>query len=185
MTDHIPLIWLHSLKDPISRLNRWRLKLAEYDYAIVYKAGKTNVNADALSRNPVTMNRLATSQLALDKIINLKSKPETFLEPDHMLTHGKDNVPFTQEELGQPVVHVITRAQVHRSPENVNPTPASSSDSQPIATRLRRRDIPKRHTKLKPTDPPEETQPTSHKLRSRLRSAIAIPPKEPTIRERA
>lgn len=31
----------------------WRIKLAEYDYDIVYKAGKTNVNADALSRNPV------------------------------------------------------------------------------------------------------------------------------------
>jgi hypothetical protein len=40
VTDHKPLIWLHSLKDPISRLNRWRLKLAEYDYDIIYKAGK-------------------------------------------------------------------------------------------------------------------------------------------------
>lgn len=29
---------------------RWRLKLEEYDYEIIYKAGKTNVNADALSR---------------------------------------------------------------------------------------------------------------------------------------
>ena len=33
------------------RILRWRLKLAEYDYDVVYKAGKTNVNA--LSRNPV------------------------------------------------------------------------------------------------------------------------------------
>lgn len=32
---------------------RWRLKLAEYEYEVVYKAGKTNVNADALSRNPI------------------------------------------------------------------------------------------------------------------------------------
>lgn len=29
---------------------RWRLKLEEYDYEIIYKAGKTNVNVDALSR---------------------------------------------------------------------------------------------------------------------------------------
>ncbi|KAL6252100.1 hypothetical protein P5V15_015079 [Pogonomyrmex californicus] len=31
---------------------RWRLKLEEYDYQIVYKSGSANHNADALSRNP-------------------------------------------------------------------------------------------------------------------------------------
>lgn len=46
------LVWLHSVKDPTSRLVRWRLKLAEYDYEVTYKAGKINANADALSRNP-------------------------------------------------------------------------------------------------------------------------------------
>jgi len=29
---------------------RWRLKLEEYDYKVVYKEGKQNTNADALSR---------------------------------------------------------------------------------------------------------------------------------------
>ncbi|CAK9812938.1 Retrovirus-related Pol polyprotein from transposon 17.6 [Anthophora plagiata] len=53
VTDHKPLTWLHSVEDPTSRLMRWRLKLAEYEYDILYKAGKANVNADALSRNPV------------------------------------------------------------------------------------------------------------------------------------
>lgn len=52
ITDHKPLIWLHSVKDPTSRLVRWRLKLAEYEYEVIYKAGKANENADALSRNP-------------------------------------------------------------------------------------------------------------------------------------
>jgi len=52
VTDHKPLVWLHSVKDPTSRLLRWRLKLAEYEYTVAYKAGKTNLNADALSRNP-------------------------------------------------------------------------------------------------------------------------------------
>jgi transposase InsO family protein len=53
LTDHKPLEWLHSVKDPTSRLIRWRLKLAEYDYKVMYKAGKMNCNADALSRNPI------------------------------------------------------------------------------------------------------------------------------------
>lgn len=49
-TDHRPLTWIMSLKDPNSKLTRWRLKLEEYDYTIVYKKGKYNTNADALSR---------------------------------------------------------------------------------------------------------------------------------------
>ncbi|KAL6259348.1 hypothetical protein P5V15_009263 [Pogonomyrmex californicus] len=35
------------------RILRWRLKLEEYEYDVIYKAKKINVNADALSRNPV------------------------------------------------------------------------------------------------------------------------------------
>jgi len=44
------------VKDPTSRLVRWRLKLAEYEYKVIYKAGKINLNADALSRNPAILN---------------------------------------------------------------------------------------------------------------------------------
>jgi hypothetical protein len=39
-----------NVKDPGSRLLRWRIKLEEYDYEIVYKKGALNTNADALSR---------------------------------------------------------------------------------------------------------------------------------------
>lgn len=49
-TDHRPLTWLMSLKDPNSKLTRWRLRLAEYDFDVQYKKGKINTNADALSR---------------------------------------------------------------------------------------------------------------------------------------
>ncbi|KAI5716006.1 hypothetical protein M8J77_025889 [Diaphorina citri] len=50
ITDHRPLTWLINLKEPSSKLVRWRLKLEEYDYEIEYKPGKQNSNADALSR---------------------------------------------------------------------------------------------------------------------------------------
>lgn len=49
-TDHKPLTWLFSIKEPNSKLVRWRLKLSEFDYEIRYKKGTKNGNADALSR---------------------------------------------------------------------------------------------------------------------------------------
>jgi hypothetical protein len=50
VTDHKPLTWIVSVKDPGSRLLRWRIKLEEYNYEIVFKKGAANTNADALSR---------------------------------------------------------------------------------------------------------------------------------------
>lgn len=49
-TDHRPLAWLKTIKEPNSKLTRWKLRLEEFDYDIVYKNGKQNTNADALSR---------------------------------------------------------------------------------------------------------------------------------------
>lgn len=50
MTDHRPLQWVMNIKEPNSRLTRWRLRLSEYDFTVIYKPGKSNTNADALSR---------------------------------------------------------------------------------------------------------------------------------------
>jgi hypothetical protein len=50
VSNHKPLTWIMNVKDPGSRLMRWRIQLEEYDYEIVYKPGVQNSNADALSR---------------------------------------------------------------------------------------------------------------------------------------
>jgi transposase InsO family protein len=50
VTDHKPLTWIMSVKDPGSRLLKWRIKMEEYEYEVVYKKGALNTNADALSR---------------------------------------------------------------------------------------------------------------------------------------
>ena len=39
VTDHRALLFLKSKKDPNSRLARWRLKLAEYEYDVIYRKG--------------------------------------------------------------------------------------------------------------------------------------------------
>ena len=50
VSDHKPLVWVMNVKDLGSRLLRWRVQLAEYDYEITYRRGSQNTNADALSR---------------------------------------------------------------------------------------------------------------------------------------
>jgi hypothetical protein len=69
LTDHKPLTWMFSVKDPSSRLLKWRLLLEEFEYTIEYKAGKKNVNADALSRNLVVMTAMFTSKEKQQKIL--------------------------------------------------------------------------------------------------------------------
>lgn len=104
VTDHKPLVWLHSVKDPTSRLVRWRLKLAEYEYDVVYKAGKINANADALSRNPVhprapvKLTRRAKQVLPLERTRELSSSEESLFTPKRKETEiilrqtkGEDN----------------------------------------------------------------------------------------------
>lgn len=51
-TDHRPLQWLLSFKEPNSKLFRWGLQLEELGYEIMYKKGKLNTNAGVLCHIP-------------------------------------------------------------------------------------------------------------------------------------
>jgi hypothetical protein len=51
-TDHRPLEWLMSKPEPAGRLQRWALKIQEYDMKKGYRPGKSHQNADCLSRIP-------------------------------------------------------------------------------------------------------------------------------------
>lgn len=57
-TDHRPLIYLFSLKNPSSKLTRMRWDLEEYDFEVEYIKGTTNVLSDALSRIQITSDTL-------------------------------------------------------------------------------------------------------------------------------
>jgi hypothetical protein len=63
VTDHNPLASLKHFKDVGGRITRWLLFLQQFDYSITYRPGKSNANADALSRIPVvaTMDCLTPS----------------------------------------------------------------------------------------------------------------------------
>jgi transposase InsO family protein len=53
ITDHSALQWLATKRMDNKRLTRWALALQSFSYTIKHRAGKSNANADALSRAPV------------------------------------------------------------------------------------------------------------------------------------
>lgn len=92
VTDHKPLTWLFSVKDPGSRLVRWRLKLEEFEYEIIYKAGKINTNADALSRPPIlAVNNTSESIMLQTNYEHYISNPYTTYDT-HKLTFSPNNI---------------------------------------------------------------------------------------------
>lgn len=49
-SDHNPLVWLRSMKDPKRPYNGWIVRLEQFNYEIQYRPGKLHVNADFNSR---------------------------------------------------------------------------------------------------------------------------------------
>ena len=49
-TDHKALVFLNTTRHANGRLARWALTLQPYTFALKYRAGSSNANADALSR---------------------------------------------------------------------------------------------------------------------------------------
>lgn len=88
VTDHRPLEYLMSKKDPTGRLARWSLFLQQFDITIKYRPGKANQNADCLSRIPVNL------------IV-----PLNFVIADWIEAQNAD--PFCQEVLKQTTVEPV------------------------------------------------------------------------------
>lgn len=84
-TDHKPLVYLFSMKNPSSKLTRMRLELEEFDFNVQYVQGKTNVGADALSRVQIdsdilknmTILHVTTRAMANKKITNQSTNNDT------------------------------------------------------------------------------------------------------------
>jgi hypothetical protein len=100
-TDHRPLVYLFSVKDPSSRLTKFRITLSEYDFTIEYCPGKLNGAADALSRIKINSNDLKNLQ------VHIMTRHKTKIQ------QGKEenitNLPKTNDKIAQPDVCEVLR----------------------------------------------------------------------------
>ena len=122
ITDHRPLKWLMSVKDPTSRLARWNLKLQAYDFEIIHRPGKQQTHVDALSRVVMTihcdpkvneeseaspiLNRYYIKQEQL-KDAELKQKIQTLNEGNTLGTYflDEDKILYRKESVKEPGRH--------------------------------------------------------------------------------
>ena len=81
-------MWLDKHKDERSKLMRWFLKLQDYNYEIVHKPRKENLNADALSRLPT----VAYLELMCDKDQELETN--TIITMNEELRNDQMREPF-------------------------------------------------------------------------------------------
>ena len=96
-TDHKNLQWLLNQKN--GRLERWALRLVEYDFLLKYKKGSANSNADALSRHPWTGESIQPSSEVLMTAFT---------------THEAEE--FTKAQWTDPALRVVFEALGEKSP---------------------------------------------------------------------
>ena len=102
--DHGALLYLHSARDsegggPASRLQRWYLKLQEYNFEVRHRPGRIHHDADFLSRmqgNPQYSKLLKTPEHVSWATVQDPSEPKTELAVrDATTSEGEENKKYT------------------------------------------------------------------------------------------
>lgn len=68
LTDHSACTSLLNASKPSVKLARWAMIVQEFDLTIRHRSGKSNANADALSRNPITPSEEVADVLAVQSL---------------------------------------------------------------------------------------------------------------------
>lgn len=131
LTDHKPLQWMMNLKEPNSRLTRWRLKLSEYDFTVLYKKGKMNTNADALSRVEIHNEETKTLIEEIDELNSLLGNPS---EQVPLLSNSSTDTVHSDRE--NPILNVpITDDPLNRFTRQIYFTVVNDVKRKPTVTK--------------------------------------------------
>jgi hypothetical protein len=137
-TDHANLQWLQAVSPQKSRLARWAMRLAEYDFELQHRSGKNNANADAFSRCPIPLSSTSaesTSSSEMESLMDVKTlvvlkscldvdvdlSPENELAQDQLIALKPSLFEFRDEqrlcpEL-MPIIQYLTDLSPEQSPE--------------------------------------------------------------------
>ena len=113
-TDHNALRWMMTTNDPQGRLMRWRFRMMEFDYEIVYRSGRVHQVPDALSR---LLKEGGTKDDATidEEIPSFGDQHQVQIEPSHS-------------------VQVVTRARSGKAPSVGAASTAQKEHSPPSET---------------------------------------------------
>ncbi len=105
-TDHNALKWLMQIRDPTGRLARWSLLLQQFDFEIKHRAGKSNGNADALSRRPYDHEIAAFDKpgVQTERIYELQRRDPTLAD---IIDYLEINKLPSDEQSARAILHTI------------------------------------------------------------------------------
>ncbi|CAH2087564.1 unnamed protein product [Euphydryas editha] len=134
-TDHKPLAWLDSYKDTSSKFTRWRLRLQDFDYEIIYKKGNQNSNADALSR--IKVNATNSDNEGHSMVVNvdnekLTTKQRTERNDSSTLSISDTSATVTASSNPDLDSETISISSIPKTPEHSIRLPSETSRSDTI-----------------------------------------------------
>ena len=98
-TDHQALKWMMNLGNASGRLERWRLRLMEYDFTVHYKKGRLNTIADCVSRLPTYGETGTLPDLEIPGLVGFLEEAGDEVQPtEGPVMRQKDEFDYLDEE---------------------------------------------------------------------------------------
>jgi hypothetical protein len=115
VTDHQALVYIMNIKNPASRLMRWKLELAEYDFEVVHRPGIMNANADALSRIQIKPSELLGEEPHKSKLDEKYDKNVNVVTRSATKNSEPDSMEQTNENKLKNYTNIIERDDIHHN----------------------------------------------------------------------